>query len=188
MSCEQDCYHKLTRFLLCQPGICINIKDEWGLTPFHCACKYKSINNIQFLINYPGVDINTVDCMDNTILHSAINDTHLHWSRPSILHVNQELLIGLLLGTDTNIHMNLKILKKNFFGISALQMAESSLFLRKGEAMDNDESDESVLNDRALKVEHWEKVLMALTHFLHKGRFDYYEFLLKYYIGKSIKK
>jgi ankyrin repeat protein len=108
LSCEQDCYHKLTRFLLCQPGICINIKDEWGLTPFHCACKYKSINNIQFLINYPGVDINTVDCIDNTILHSAINDAHLHWSFPSILHVDQELLIGLLLGTDTNINMNLK--------------------------------------------------------------------------------
>jgi hypothetical protein len=67
-------------------------------------------------------------------------------------------------------------------------MTESSLIERKIEAMDDDETNESVLNDRALKVEHWEKVLMALTHFLHKGRFDYYEFLLKYYIGNSIKK
>ena len=111
LACEKDHYLKLTKILLCQPDICINIKDKMGLTPFHCACKSKSINNIQFLINYPGVDINTVDCMGNTTLHSAIDDSHLHWAFPDIIHVKQESLIGLLLGTDTSIYMNLKIFK-----------------------------------------------------------------------------
>ena len=67
--------------------------------------------------------------------------------------------------------------------MSALNMALSYSNLRQEEDMDDDESDVNVLTIIALKVEHWEKVLMALTHFLHIGRFDYYEFLMKYYIG-----
>ena len=183
MACNHDRYLKLTTFLLCQPSVCINIKDKKGLTPFHSACNNKSINTIRFLINYPGVDINTVDCMGNTTLHSAIDDSHLHWAYSDIVHVNQELLIGLLLGTDTNIHMNLKILKKNMYGMSALNMALSYSNSREEEDMDDDESGENELSIKALKVDHWEKVLMVLVHFLHKGRFDYYQFLMKYYIG-----
>ena len=65
-------------------------------------------------------------------------------------------------------------------------MTTSYLILSKEDMVDS-ESDENVLTARALKVEHWKKVLMALVHFLHKGRFDFYEFLMKYYIGNTKK-
>ena len=71
--------------------------------------------------------------------------------------------------------------------MSALDMALFHSNLREKEDMDDDESDENELNDRALKVEHWKFFLMALVHFLHKGRFDFYEFLIKYYIGNNKK-
>ena len=114
LACQHDRYLKLTKYLSCQPVICLNIKDKKGLTPFNCACKSKSINTIQFLINYPGVDINTVDNFGNTTLHNAIDDSHIFWAYSDIVHVNQILLIGLLLRTDTNIHMNLNFFKKTF--------------------------------------------------------------------------
>ena len=69
------------------------------------------------------------------------------------------------------------------YGMSALNMALSYSNSREEEDMDDDESGENELSIKALKVDHWEKVLMVLVHFLHKGRFDYYQFLMKYYIG-----
>ena len=89
--------------------------------------------------------INTVDLFGNTILHNAIDDSHLHWAYSDIVHVNQKLLIGLLLGTDTNIHMNLKISKQKFNGMSALHIALSYSNLIEEEDMDDDESDVHVL-------------------------------------------
>ena len=80
-----------------------------GRTPFHSACLKKSIMTIQYLIHYPGVDINTVDNEGNTTLHSAISDFHTHWRYGDIINVDIHLIIELLLGTDTNLCMNMKI-------------------------------------------------------------------------------
>ena len=185
-ACEKDQSLMVTKFLLCQPQILINEKNCLGQTPFHSACWQKSISNIQYLIDYPGIDINTVNFQGNTTLHSAISDFHIHWRNGDIVRVDIPLIIELLLGTDTNICMNMKILKKNKIGNSSYDNMLIYSKLSQNEDQDSEMNNDQ-LTDRLLKVQHWKVVKICFDFYLEKGRFDFYEFLIKYYIGNNKK-
>lgn len=157
LACQQDDRHNLTKFLLCQPKILINKKCNMGRTPFHSACLEKSISNIQYLIRYPGIDVHTVDHLGNTTLHSAISDFYIRRFDDDIIDVDMHLIIQLLLETDTNIRMNMKILKTNKIGNSSYDDMLFYSRLRQNEEQDS-ELDNDRLTNRLLKVQHWKIV------------------------------
>jgi hypothetical protein len=65
----------------------------------------------------------------------------------------------------------MKILTKNNRDMTVYDEALYNLTLTQ--------SIEEDLNEQNYKVEHWLEVLIILDNCLHKGRFDFYEFLME---------
>lgn len=179
VACGNDKNYKVTKFLLNITDISINVKDEMGMTPLHNACNSKSVKNVNYLLNYPGVDTFPIDFRGNTLLHHAINDDHIHWS--SIDHLpnfEMQTLIELLLGTDQKIGMNLKILKKNDLGFTVFGQCGYMLHCTKHD-LNSPVNPNYVDNHvKILKVQFWKDNLTILHLALSKGRYDFYEYLM----------
>jgi hypothetical protein len=172
LACANDKHFKVIKFLLDCPGIIINKKNYKGMTPFHLACRKKSNKNIQYLLTYPGIDIDTIDCKGNTIPNSNVNDYYLDNCNRMIEVVDTKATIEMLLGREQKISINMKIFTKNYQGYTV-----SALALYHWKNAKN--------REEVLKFQHWEEVIAILLSFLAKGRYDYFKFLMESFTAQS---